>query len=77
VPNIVGFAQTMPEKIPSSKSISDSKSFISTAPDVVVFYFQPIIPDQSTVKLLGTKVEVILKKAESFSWPSLELKQEK
>ena len=27
--------------------------------------------------MLGTKVEIILKKEESFSWPTLELKEEK
>ena len=44
---------------------------------IVLFLFQPIIPEKSEVKMLGTKVEIILKKTESFSWPSLELKQEK
>lgn len=36
----------------------------------------PIIPEKSEVKLLGTKVEIILKKLEAFSWPSLELQQQ-
>lgn len=36
---------------------------------------EAIIPDKSEVKLMGTKVEIILKKAEAFSWPSLELPQ--
>lgn len=40
-------------------------------------FFQPIIPDKSEVKLMGTKVEIILKKAEAFSWPSLEYKEQK
>ncbi|KAH3726118.1 cysteine and histidine-rich domain-containing protein 1-like [Dreissena polymorpha] len=34
-----------------------------------------IVPDQSEVQLLGTKVEVILRKAEAFSWPSLEYRE--
>ncbi|WAR08426.1 CHRD1-like protein [Mya arenaria] len=34
-----------------------------------------IIPGQSSVKLLGTKVEIMLRKAEAFSWPSLEYKE--
>lgn len=34
---------------------------------------QAIDPSLSHVKLLGTKVEINLKKAESFSWPTLEL----
>lgn len=34
-----------------------------------------IIPEKSEVKLLGTKVEIILKKMEAFSWPSLEFPQ--
>lgn len=35
-----------------------------------------IVPEKSEVKLMGTKVEIILKKAESFSWPSLEIRRE-
>lgn len=31
--------------------------------------------EQSHVKMLGTKVEIILQKCEAFSWPSLEVKQ--
>ncbi|GFR93741.1 cysteine and histidine-rich domain-containing protein 1 [Elysia marginata] len=34
---------------------------------------QAINPSMSHVKLLGTKVEINLKKAEAFSWPTLEL----
>ncbi|KAK3770408.1 hypothetical protein RRG08_012151 [Elysia crispata] len=34
---------------------------------------QAIKPSLSHVKLLGTKVEINLKKAEAFSWPTLEL----
>ena len=29
------------------------------------------------MKMMGTKVEIILKKEESFSWPTLEIQQEK
>ena len=36
--------------------------------------FQEIIPDQSNVKMLGTKVEITLRKAEPFSWSDLEFK---
>lgn len=32
-----------------------------------------IDPSKSEVKLMGTKVEIILKKAEAFSWPCLEM----
>ena len=42
-----------------------------------VWYFQAIIPEKSEVKMMGTKVEIILKKEESFSWPTLEIQQEK
>ncbi|XP_045195344.2 cysteine and histidine-rich domain-containing protein 1-like [Mercenaria mercenaria] len=35
----------------------------------------PIIPEKSEVKLLGTKVEIVLRKLESFSWPCLEMPQ--
>ena len=35
---------------------------------------EEIIPDQSNVKMLGTKVEITLKKAEPFSWSGLEFK---
>ena len=38
---------------------------------------QVIKPEVSEVKMLGTKVEVNLKKAEPFSWPTLELPSEK
>ncbi|XP_005089581.2 cysteine and histidine-rich domain-containing protein 1 [Aplysia californica] len=34
---------------------------------------EAIDPNRSDVKLLGTKVEINLKKASAFSWPSLEL----
>ena len=45
---------------------------------VLVFsLFQPIIPEKSEVKMLGTKVEIILKKQEAFSWPTLELQPDK
>lgn len=37
----------------------------------------PIIPEKSEVKMLGTKVEIILKKQEAFSWPTLELQPDK
>ncbi|GFO43060.1 cysteine and histidine-rich domain-containing protein 1 [Plakobranchus ocellatus] len=37
---------------------------------------QAINPATSQVKLLGTKVEINLKKAEAFSWPTLELPEE-
>ncbi|KAL4232624.1 Cysteine and histidine-rich domain-containing protein 1 [Mactra antiquata] len=43
--------------------------------DEKIILRNPIVPEKSSVKLLGTKVEIILRKAESFSWPSLELKQ--
>ncbi|XP_062580446.1 cysteine and histidine-rich domain-containing protein 1-like [Saccostrea cucullata] len=33
---------------------------------------EEIIPEKSTVKMIGTKVEINLKKAEAFSWPTLE-----
>lgn len=38
--------------------------------------FQEIIPEKSSVKMLGTKVEINLKKAEAFSWPTLEFPPE-
>lgn len=37
-------------------------------------FFQEIIPEESNVKMLGTKVEINLKKAEPFSWADLEYK---
>ncbi|XP_041378117.1 cysteine and histidine-rich domain-containing protein 1-like [Gigantopelta aegis] len=36
-----------------------------------------IDPERSNVKLLGSKVEINLKKKESFSWPTLELPKDK
>ncbi|XP_056016372.1 cysteine and histidine-rich domain-containing protein 1-like [Ostrea edulis] len=33
---------------------------------------EEIIPEKSVVKMMGTKVEINLKKLESFSWPTLE-----
>ena len=43
----------------------------------LISIFQPIIPEKSEVKMLGTKVEIILKKQEAFSWPTLELQPDK
>ena len=40
-----------------------------------IWFLQVIDPKKSTVKLLGTKVEVNLKKADAGSWASLELSQ--
>lgn len=37
---------------------------------------EEIIPEKSSVKMLGTKVEINLKKAEAFSWPTLEFPPE-
>lgn len=37
---------------------------------------EEIIPEESNVKMLGTKVEINLKKAEPFSWSNLEFKPE-
>ncbi|KAL3889524.1 hypothetical protein ACJMK2_001862 [Sinanodonta woodiana] len=34
-----------------------------------------IVPEKSNVRLLGTKVEINLRKAEAFSWSTLELPQ--
>ncbi|KAG0229075.1 hypothetical protein BGW42_001796 [Actinomortierella wolfii] len=34
--------------------------------------FQPIEPENSTFEVLGTKVEITLKKANGISWPTLE-----
>ena len=36
-------------------------------------FVQVIDPSKSSVKMLGTKVEVKLKKFEPGSWPSLEM----
>ncbi|KAH9525274.1 Cysteine and histidine-rich domain-containing protein 1 [Bulinus truncatus] len=37
---------------------------------------EPVDPSLSTVKLLGTKLEIELKKSEPFSWPTLELPEQ-
>lgn len=37
---------------------------------------QGIKPEHSEVKMLGSKVEINLRKAEPFSWPSLEVPME-
>jgi hypothetical protein len=34
--------------------------------------FQPILPDESSFQVLGTKVEIILKKSNGLSWASIE-----
>ena len=44
---------------------------------MLLLLFQVIQPESSGVKMLGTKVEVNLKKAEPFHWPSLEMQPEK
>ena len=52
--------------------------FVSYTPRIIqLLLFQVIRPESSGVKMLGTKVEVNLKKAEPFHWPSLEMQPEK
>ena len=52
--------------------------FVSYPPHIMLLLlFQVIKPESSGVKMLGTKVEVNLKKAEPFHWPSLEMQPEK
>lgn len=41
---------------------------------LLIFFLQEIIPESSNVKMLGTKVEINLKKKEPFSWSDLEHK---
>lgn len=40
-----------------------------------IWYFQVINPEASNVKLLGTKVEINLRKAEPGKWSALEVPQ--
>ena len=40
---------------------------------IPVLFFQVIDPGRSKVKMLGTKVEINLRKAEPGSWKDLEL----
>ena len=39
--------------------------------------FQVVDPEKSQVKMLGSKVEINLRKAEPGSWPTLELPADK
>ena len=52
--------------------------FVSSTPHIMLLLlFQVIRPESSGVKMLGTKVEINLKKAEPFHWPSLEMQPQK
>ena len=43
----------------------------------IAFMFQVVDPEKSQVKMLGSKVEINLRKAEPGSWPTLELPADK
>ena len=52
--------------------------FTFSKPDLnIVFMFKVVDPEKSQVKMLGSKVEINLRKAEPGSWPTLELPVDK
>ena len=55
-----------PTEIDVDLKTTDNKRYQTTIP-----LYATITPDESTFKVMGTKVEMSLKKADGTSWPAL------